>query len=52
MNCNSNATLTSLLLNTSLLPGCMQGVVGSMPWNGLVFLTLYLQLLGESAASA
>lgn len=26
----------------------MQGIVGSMPWNGLVFFTLYLQLAGMS----
>ncbi len=26
----------------------MQGIVGSTPWNALVFNTLYLQLLGMS----
>ena len=30
----------------------MQGVVGSTPWNALVFLTLYLQLLGMSDFTA
>ena len=30
----------------------MQGVVGSMPWNAIAFLTLWLQLLGFSAAAA
>ncbi|KAG2486460.1 hypothetical protein HYH03_014907 [Edaphochlamys debaryana] len=29
-----------------------QGIVGSTPWNALVFLTLYLQLLGFSDAAA
>lgn len=26
----------------------MQGIVGSTPWNAMVFFTLYLQLLGMS----
>ena len=26
----------------------MQGVVGSIPWTALVFLTLYLQMIGMS----
>ena len=26
----------------------MQGIVGSIPWTALVFLTLYLQLVGMS----
>ncbi|KAK9786693.1 hypothetical protein WJX73_003542 [Symbiochloris irregularis] len=29
-----------------------QGIMGSMPWNALVFFTLYLQLLGMSDAAA
>ncbi|KXZ54483.1 hypothetical protein GPECTOR_4g548 [Gonium pectorale] len=30
----------------------LQGIVGSTPWNALVFLTLYLQLLGFSDGAA
>ena len=32
----------------------MQGILGSTPWNALVFLTLYMQLLGmtDTAAAA
>lgn len=33
-------------------PPCTQGVAGSVPWSALVFLTLYLQLLGMSDAQA
>lgn len=29
-----------------------QGIVGSMPWNSLVFLTYYFQLLGMSNLTA
>ena len=35
--------------------GCdVQGILGSTPWNALVFLTLYMQLLGmtDTAAAA
>jgi hypothetical protein len=32
----------------SFPPTSLQGIVGSMPWNALVFNTLYLQLLGFS----
>ena len=31
---------------------CMQGILGSTPWNALVFLTLYLQLIGMSDSAA
>jgi hypothetical protein len=27
---------------------CVQGIVGTMPWNAITFLTLWLQLLGFS----
>lgn len=30
----------------------MQGVVGTTPWNALVFLTFYLQLLGMTDLAA
>ena len=30
----------------------MQGILGSTPWNALVFLTLYMQLLGMTDTSA
>ena len=30
----------------------MQGIVGSMPWNAMVFITLWLQLLGFSDFAA
>ncbi|CAK0787030.1 hypothetical protein CVIRNUC_010246 [Coccomyxa viridis] len=30
----------------------LQGIVGSAPWNAIVFLTLYLQLLGMNDAAA
>ena len=30
----------------------MQGIVGSIPWSGMVFLTLYFQLLGMSDFAA
>ena len=33
-------------------PSTLQGIVGSTPWNALVFLTLYFQLLGFSDAAA
>ncbi len=31
---------------------CVQGIVGSMPWNAMVFITLWLQLLGFSDFAA
>lgn len=31
---------------------CLQGVVGSTPWNAMVFFTLWLQLLGFTDYSA
>ena len=31
---------------------CLQGIVGSTPWNAMVFFTLWLQLLGFSDYSA
>lgn len=30
----------------------LQGIVGSIPWSGMVFLTLYFQLLGMSDFAA
>lgn len=31
---------------------CVQGIMGTIPWNALVFLTLYMQLKGMSDAEA
>ena len=36
----------------NLLECYMQGIMGTIPWNALVFLTLYMQLLGMSDAEA
>jgi hypothetical protein len=34
------------------LPSDAQGIAGNLPWAALVFLTLYLQLIGMSDAAA
>ena len=54
---------SSAVLQVTLLAGlqrysfrsgaaCVQGIVGSMPWNAMVFITLWLQLLGFSDFAA
>ncbi|PSC76554.1 MFS general substrate transporter [Micractinium conductrix] len=42
------ADIASVLAVPSFVVVVTQGVVGSTPWNALVFITLYLQLLGFS----
>ena len=31
---------------------CLQGIVGNVPWQALVYLTLWLQLIGMTNATA
>ena len=42
----------NVTLNVKKLLECLQGIVGSTPWNAMVFFTLWLQLLGFSDYSA
>ncbi|KAG2426257.1 hypothetical protein HXX76_013015 [Chlamydomonas incerta] len=44
--------LWRMLTTPTFLIIILQGIVGSTPWNALVFLTLYFQLLGFSDAAA
>ncbi|KAG2424845.1 hypothetical protein HYH02_015108 [Chlamydomonas schloesseri] len=44
--------LRRMLTTPTFLIIILQGIVGSTPWNALVFLTLYFQLLGFSDAAA
>ena len=61
--CHDHSTKFSTVLQVTLLAGlqrrssrsgapCVQGIVGSMPWNAMVFITLWLQLLGFSDFAA
>ena len=38
--------MDSEVLTVSAICVRLQGIVGAIPWNALVFMTLYLQLLG------
>ncbi|GIM07207.1 hypothetical protein Vretimale_11285, partial [Volvox reticuliferus] len=44
--------LWAMITTPTFLIIILQGIVGSTPWNALVFLTLYLQLIGFSDATA
>ena len=44
---NQLARVTGVIMNCSTWV-LSQGIVGNIPWNALVFFTLYLQLLGMS----
>ena len=51
---HSAQTLLTLYAHLLCTTGAvaMQGILGSTPWNALVFLTLYMQLLGMSDTAA
>lgn len=53
-NCISSHGILGFHVGIELHSACMQGVAGSIPFQALVFFTLYFQLLGFSnfAASA